>query len=274
MTKRFILGLFSLLGSCSSLSFAVLQVVPTRVTLTDDARVGNLTLIHTGEKPGHYKVTAVFYRTKPDGTTEAVTDPREEERPLGKYLHFSPRQFTIQPNQERVIRVMYAGPKGLPDGEYRAHLHFQPGDEDEGIPVMASKPGKIAMRLEAKLAVAIPIIYRHGKTSLTATLSDLTLVKMPADRTTDFQVTLLSQGNAFPFGDFFVFFTPKGGEAKQIGMVRGASAYSDKRTFTYPLSLQPGEELINGVLMVEYRESADTAVETPKVLASTEAAIP
>src|SRR5688572_24738357 len=97
---------------------ANLQVYPTRIQLSDSVRTAHVSMRHVGTKPGHYKVTPVFYRMTSAGSLELTDKPGPTERSLAPMLRFSPRKTTIPPNQEQVVRVMYSGPKDLPEGEY------------------------------------------------------------------------------------------------------------------------------------------------------------
>ena len=110
---------------CSTAVRADLQVFPTRLVMSDQKRVVNLSLRHLGDKPGTYRVSAIFFRMKENGSMDPVNDPTEAERSLVKHLKFSPRQITISPNSEQVIRVMFSGPGKLVEGDHRAHLHIE-----------------------------------------------------------------------------------------------------------------------------------------------------
>jgi len=259
--KKRILFLLILGISCRSL-LADLQVFPTRIVLTDQKKVANLSLRHHGSKPGQYKVSAVFYRMKPDGNLELVTDATEAERPLIKLLHFSPRVVTIPPNREQIVRVMLSPPGNLPEAEYRAHLHFEPTDDNEqGIEAVPTKKEPIAMQLMVKVAIAIPVIFRHGKTSASVALTHLTLSKTESNQTV-YSVDLEATGNAFPFGDIHATFTPAGKEPVQVGLVKSLSSYRDKRTISYPLNAPTSVPLNHGTLKLEFKEPEDQGGKT------------
>ena len=245
---------------------ASLQVFPTRVELSDAKRVANISLRHLGAKASAYRVTAVFYRMKEDGSLELADNATAEEHSLTKFLRFSPRQATIPPNLEQVVRVMFSG-GALEEGDYRAHLHFEPADEDDAPPV-ESKPGKISLNLRSRVAVSIPVIFRKGNPTYTVALSDLSLTNN--DGKQGYLLTMTSTGKAFPYGDFEAFFTPKGStKAEAVGTVKGVASYLPKRTVAYTLSSKISGP---GTLRIEFHEP-DTNGEGTKALATVETVV-
>ncbi len=236
---------------------ASLQVFPTRVVLSDNKTISHLSLRHTGTAPGRYNISAVFYRMNPQGNLELADNPTDEEHSAVKLIRFSPKKTTIGPNQEQVVRVIYAGPKNLPDGEYRAHIHFEPLDAtDASSTPAAAKPGQVSMAMTARIAVAVPLIYRKGNPEFKATLSNLGLLRLP-DQTPAFRADLASEGKAFAFGDFFAFFTPNGGQPKQVGLVRSVASYNPKREVQYPLTIPDGVQIAGGTFRLEFRQTED-----------------
>ncbi len=237
-------------------AMASLQVFPTRVILSDQTHVANVSLRHLGEKPGKYRIKAVFYRMKPDGSVELVDNPSDAERPFVKMLRFSPHSATLTPGTEQIVRAQFVGPKSLPEGEYRAHLQFEPADEPEDDASTSAPKDKVSMQLKAKVAIAVPVIYRQGAPKFEVQLSNLKLVK--SEHGAAFSLDMAAKGTAFPFGDFHAFFVPKGGAPLAIGLVRSVASYLAKRTVSYSLTVPAGLKLSAGALRVEYREPEET----------------
>jgi hypothetical protein len=271
-TRRGLLLVLSLLcGALPSSLHASLQVFPTRIVLTDQKRVASVSLRHLGDKEAAYRVSAVFYRMSPTGSMEIAADPTAEERSAVPLLRFSPRTTTIPPRREQVVQVMYIGPKNLPEGDYRAHLHFEPDFEEPEEVASAGGPAKgITLALKTRIAVAIPVIFRHGNPTSQVSLSDLQMRKTPSGL--EVALKMLTRGNAFPFGDFEAFFTPKGGAPAPVGLIRGVASYLSERAVTAEIT--PGDvKLANGTLKVEFREPEVSGTKG-KVLATAETAIP
>ena len=260
-----LLLIISLLGP--SMVYANLQVFPTRLVMSDQKRVANLSLRHTGDKPETYKVSAVFFRMKEDGAMDPVTDPTPGERSLVKHIRFSPRTIVVQPNSEQLIKVMFSGSAKLPEGDYRAHLHVEPIGEEEKPEVKDDKPVKgIEMQIKARLAFAVPVIFHHGKTSYTATLGNVKLLGA-TDTQALASVDVKWEGNSFPYGDFFAFFTPKKGDANQVGVIKGVASYSNPRTVTFPLT-EKKDKLVHGTLRIEFREPEEIGGKVVQTVAS------
>lgn len=250
-------------------AWALLQVFPTRVVLDDKKRVTTISLRHIGKKPGQYRITAVYYRMKPDGTLELMPKPEGQPNSIAKMLRFSPRETTIPPNMEQVVRVMFAGPRDMAEGDYRAHLHFEPIGDAEGIET-TTQAGSINLALQARLALAIPVIYHRGKANFTVALANPKFVALP-DKSKGLSVQMQVQGKGFPYGDMVAYFSPEGKSEEQIGIIRGIAAYIPQRAVT--LALKPPKDfpLSNGKLRVEYREPEEQGA---KVLGTVEANMP
>ncbi len=252
-----ILLLLSIGSPLSRSVFASLQVFPTRVVLTDKHRVAQLTLTHTGTTTTTYQITPVFFSMLPNGTLKAVKTPAPSERSAEKLVHFSPREITLQPGVLQVFKVLSYLPKDLPEGEYRIHLNFAPLTADTPIDA-ASTPGKdskkVAVAITTLVAVAIPIVVKHGKIEFKVSLSNLKLVyseKLEPEITVD----LSNSGNGYPWGTFNVFFTPFGSkEAIPLGKLIGISNYNYQRSVRMPLEVPKNTQLKNGTLRLTYTE--------------------
>ncbi len=227
--------------------FAGLQVFPFRLLLTDKKRVTHLSLRYTGEKPAEYKLSTIFYRMKSDGAIDIVQDAKAEERSAMQLIQYSPHQVTLTPNVEQVIRVRLTGPRNMADGEYRAHLLIEPLKETAETTAAGKKANeKMNMRLDARIAVAIPVIFRHGKTEFSVNFSKFQ-VSQNADKKPAFSVEMSSQGNAFPYGDLLVYYQPVGGELQSVGIYRGVASFLSSRSFTFPLNIPEGSPLLKEI---------------------------
>ncbi|HLD99228.1 MAG TPA: hypothetical protein VJB59_03150 [Bdellovibrionota bacterium] len=251
----------------TSPAFANLQVFPTRVILNDQKKAAHLSLRHMGDTPEKYRIMAVFYRMTPDGGMQLVKDASEPESAV-KLLRFSPREVMLAPRMEQVLRVMFHSPKPVEEGEYRAHLLFEPTSEAPAADTNAG--GKVKTQLTAKLAIAVPIIYRKGKPKISVSLSDLKLTRV-GDNKPAFSITVNQEGRRFLFGDLQAHFTPEGGTSQLVGLVNGFSSYIPKRSATYALAVPEGLSLQRGTLRVDCKEAPD---EGGQILATTEVRIP
>ncbi len=235
--------------------FANLQVFPTRLLIEEKKRIGQLSLRHTGTTPEKYKISAIYYKMKPDGGLELATKPEEPKDSAFKMIRFSPREVTLQPNLEQVLRIMVIRPADLPEGDYRAHILFEPTTDDSATDPNAD-PTKVSMKLSVKVAVAIPIIVKKGNLQPTVTL-EAPSIMTDKEAKRYFTVTMKKSGPGVTYGDFFVSFKDKDGNSKEIAIAKGVSMYVDERKATYPLSIEPAVALNNGTLKVEYKSSEE-----------------
>jgi hypothetical protein len=266
---------FSIL-TFSKLGLAGLLVAPTRLLLSDQQRVVTIGLRHVGKKQGKYRLSLIFNRMLPDGSIKEVRDPKSDERPALGLIKFSPRVAVLEPNVEQVVRVMVVPPSGLPDGEYRAHLLFEPTEDTEGEISMSSdnkdKKG-IGMKLEAKVSVAVPVSNKHGKTYFKVKLGTPS-IKPSENGGRKLVVPIQSEGNAFARGDLFIYFEPLSGPLIELNVFRSFPAYSTFIEFSTPLSRTLAMKLKNGRLKVELKNSEEGTDKDPVTLASTELLIP
>lgn len=222
-------------------------------------------------------ISTVFYRMKPDGSMDLIREVEKvaaEERPANKLLRFSPRSVTLRPNIEQVVRIMVRRRGNMTDGDYRAHIMFEEKEsEGEAKPQLSlsKQKGKsvgTTSRLTPRMAVAIPITIRYGKTNLEAKISSLKLTELK-NKNPAFELTLSQTGNQFAYGAFEVFFTPKDKKkAIKVGIVKGVSSYVPERNVKYGLNYVPdGIKLKDGKLRVEYRRDEG---EGKELLASSE----
>lgn len=149
-----------------ALVFAQAQVFPTRLTLTEEAPSSYLNLKNSTDKPQKYRIELVQFTMQKDGSS-VKTDA--SKNPVADILKFSPKTVVIAPNEKQVVRVMATSFEGLADGEYYVHLHFIPESENGSAKPEAS--GRFS--LQARIAVAVPLIVRKGTAKIDAQVSGL-----------------------------------------------------------------------------------------------------
>lgn len=137
-------------------------------------------------------------------------------------------------------------------GEYRIHLHFS---EDNSLDqIKKTSPSQPKMELKGQIAVAIPIFYRHGNIEHQVNLKQFTY-HVDAKTGPRFQLEMSQTGNAFAFGDLFVYYkTPQEAEPKELFYIKGVSSYVAHRQISYPLKEKLGS---GGEIKVEFRDSKE-----------------
>ncbi len=235
------------------MSQANLQVFPTRLALSDSQRVGTFSVRHLGDKPQKYKAKVVFYRMFEDGSmSEQVEKPNESEKSLIDHVKITPRSVKLIPNVEQVMRILVVPKKELPEGDYRAHIYFEPDDEviDEAD-VKNQSNKSVTMNIRAKIAVAVPVVYRRGQASATFGIDDLKLVSSPKGGP-KFSLYITRKGNAFGYGSLVLSLIPKKGKAVEIGRVSGLAVYVDRRQAQFPVQIPSGLSLIGAKLKADF----------------------
>ena len=236
---------------CPSLAHADLQVFPTRVVLSDGEKTAQVSIRHRGEKPMRYRIDAVYYKMLPDGRMEQLKDLKGVADSGIEYFRFSPRQVTLEPNIEQVVRVLLRLPADAKDGEYRAHLYFEGMDEGDEKAVQGTTPTGASMMLKARMAIAVPVIIRKGAPELKVALANLKTVKGAGEQLM-YSVDVTREGKANLYGDFLVFHKPTGSDKEAlVSQANGVSSYIDKRTVSFPLTVT---KLEKGTLRVEVRQ--------------------
>lgn len=251
MARVAILLLAHILTSSASAS---LSVFPTRAVITDKLKVVNLTLRHVGDKPRGYKVSLEFYPMNTNGSLGDAKAPTRADRAAIGLLRFSPKRTMLEPNIDQTVRVMKAGSKDLPDGDYRAHLLFKAQPSIDTASEREVAQGDVSANVEPLVSVAIPVIYRKGNPTYDVKLAN-PKPTITGDKKAALAIDISSGSKYFPYGELLVFFQPAaGGEEKQVGFIKGISVYVPKITMTIPLISSPTP---GGKLRVEFRESSE-----------------
>lgn len=235
-------------------TFANLRVMPTHAFLDDKRKSFKLSVKHNGNKAAWYSIKSVFYRMKPDGSVEAIPGKqvKEEERPALNLFRFSPRRVLLEPGKEQIIRLIVKRKKNLPDGEYRAHLYFVE-DEDLSDAPKKGEFTKPVMALKSRVAIAVPVLYRHGNVELKVELSDFNLLADAKGGPQEFTLKMKTNGNGFAFGNLLGFFVPENGDEIEVMKIKGVSSYISERTLKYKFNMVE-KPLGKGKIKIRFQE--------------------
>ncbi len=272
----FSLLLLLLLLAAAHPALAGLMLYPTRVVLESKTRSAQVELINNGDKPETYRIGIFNRRMTETGEIVAADQPQPGEQFAVDLLRYSPRQVTLQPGKSQTVRITVRKPAGLATGEYRSHLQFDLVAETEGAANLENlaKPekGEISIVLQALVGASIPVIVRHGETSVTTTLTDLALE--PGKANEQFlSFTIKRDGTRSVYGDLVATFTPAGGSPLEVAKVSGVAVYvpNPLRKSKLPLKLPAGVALKKGTLTLRYLDRPEAG---GKVMAEANLAIP
>jgi len=239
-----------------------LLVAPTRIILQGPRRSAEVTLVNIGPTTATYRVSLTHLRMTEKGELQEITEVKPEDRIADPLVRFSPRQVTLEPNLAQTIRIQLRKPADLAVGEYRSHLLFRavpPADTTSGnVESQNQQTEGIVIRLTPIYGISIPLIVRHGQTSVSSTLSDVQLVPVSApNEAPAVSVRVNRTGNQTIYGDLKVRFIPaSGGEEKVVGLIGGIAVYSPLpyREVQVPLQFDDGQGSRKGRLHVTYTE--------------------
>ena len=197
-----------------------LLVAPTRIVL-NGSRGAEIVLSNIGDDVATYRISVELRRMKEDGSLEDVPTANERETTARDMILYAPRRVTIAPNEPQTIRISARAPKGLPDGEYRAHLLFRAVPPPR--PVTAPKEVKgIAFELIPIYGVTIPVVIRMGNLQAKVGIANVQLTSESGKPAVALDLT--RAGDRSVFGDVRVF---KAGIKDPIAIQRGVAVYTE-----------------------------------------------
>jgi hypothetical protein len=241
-------------------AMAALQVFPTRVVLNEKIKNATLTLRNKDAGTATYKISSVFYRMGVDGSMTVVDDVKPEERSAQSLIKFSPKRVTLKANEDQVVRILSKVPQTLPDGDYRIHIKFTPEDD---IVTEEGSNGKVTMKLQAKVAIAISVIVQNGKQNHKIELKDFSIFK-GAKNEDRIKVKMKNIGSSFPIGTFTVLHKNllKKEAEEMVGIVRGVNSYIPERWFEFPIDNLAKRDLSKGEVTLQFNlaEELDNAL--------------
>lgn len=131
---------------------AYVQVNPVRFYVKD-AKFGHFTVRNTQSKSVHVEIDNKYFEMKPDG--KMIQDNKNATDELKKIL-FTPKDFVLGPGDKQVVRFFVKDE--LKGAELRTFAHLLTDIQSNLVEKDAGKGP--TMSLTAKVALAIPVIYR------------------------------------------------------------------------------------------------------------------
>jgi P pilus assembly chaperone PapD len=237
-----------------------LLVAPTRVVLEGRTRAAEITLVNIGRETATYRISLFHLRMLESGEMKEIEAAEEGARWSDDLVRYAPRQVTLAPNVSQVVRIQLRLPASLPDGEYRSHLLFRAVPREDAMPERSiEKPAGadakgFSVRLTPIYGVSIPLIVRHGATSATAALRNLTFQPARGAEPAAAACELQRAGNQSLYGNVTVTFVPPSGAPRVVGMMNGVAVYTPlaQRALHIPLQPPPGLALSGGKLEVTF----------------------
>ena len=200
-----------------------LLVAPTRIVL-NGSRGTEIVLSNIGDDVATYRISVELRRMKEDGSLEDVPAANDREKTAQAMILYAPRRVTIAPNEPQTIRIAARAPKGLADGEYRAHLLFRAVPPPRPVTARPEVKG-IAFELIPIYGVTIPVVIRLGNLQAKVGIANVQLTDQAGKPAVALDLT--RAGDRSVFGDVRVF---KAGVKDPIAIQRGVAVYTEVGT--------------------------------------------
>ena len=227
------------------LVWANISVFPYSIDFdaNSNKRVQNIRIINTSQETQTYRVSFVNFTQDDNGKLTEV----KENSPFyaDKYLSWSPRQFTLKPNEVQTINVARKSLAQAPDGEFVSHLKVS--EVLLGAPKIKNKEGSqsdtISMQLRALFAITIPVTITKGD-NLYSKTEVLSYKLLPDNK---LNIVFKRLGNKS--SRFNVVIADE--KDKNIGRVNGIKIYMSTDTLSVNIPLDKNAQTHNAVLKLE-----------------------
>lgn len=256
--------LASIAGFASVPALADLMINPTRIVFDNNKRSAQLDVINDGTTPATYRLSIVNRRMTESGEFQPITTPGAGDQFAGAMLVFSPRQITLQPGGQQLVRIALRKPADLPDGEYRSHLNLEkladPTLSNTIESQMAPGSKEVGVTIAALIGVSIPVIVRQGQTAASVTISDIVLEKSAGPGKPPVVALQLNRsGSSSVYGDLAATFKNVSGSEEVVAQAGGVAVYVPNalRRVRLTLQLPAGTVLGTGALHVTFKQRTD-----------------
>ena len=226
MIKKLLICFLLLAGGKA---YANISVFPYNIDFEAESnkRVQTIRVINTSNETQTYRVSFVNFSQDENGRLTEATDFATA---ANKYLNWSPRQFTLKPNEVQTINVARRSMAQAQDGEYISHLKIS--EVALGAPKVKNQNAEsdtLSMQLKALFAITLPVTISKGNALHNVTqITDYKLLNSD-----NLQVSLKRSGNQSSRVNIAVI-NDKG---KEIGRVNSVKIYlsTDKLNISVPL---------------------------------------
>ena len=171
--KRPILLLLAIMSLVPALAQAgaVLFIYPTLIVFEGNQRSATITVTNRGDQTGTFEMSWTDMTMRPDGGL--VKYEGQAPWSVQSYVRYSPRRVTLAPAESQVVRIAVRRGLDIPEGEYYSHfrvLTLNSEDPSEAANDVEEEAEAAAITIEARSAVAIPIVWRNSRATPDASI--------------------------------------------------------------------------------------------------------
>jgi len=234
-----VLALGLLLPHAAHAKRAEVMMLPPRVVMENNDRYATIVIRNIGDATGDFTVGLQDMKMLETGMIVPLDLGEAPQYSAFPYLHITPKSMTLKPGQTQTVRLMLRVPENLEPGEYRTHVNVRLINDNTDAP--ANQAGKDAViAVKANLSIIIPVIVRHGATTLSMGITDARLSR-DAKGLPSVDMYLTREGNRSSMGDISVTCSEAGGPPQIIKVYAGVAVYrpTSRRFVSVPLDETP-----------------------------------
>lgn len=210
---------------------ADLTITPYRVVFQDRDRSTTIHLLNLTNTTNTYRMSWTMMEKNKNG--DYILVPVKDDKDphsVANMVIFTPRQVTIEPHGQQIIRLSLRRPTDLPFGEYRAQLLMKKLAKQG--PLRQDPNAKTAtMELKVNLSFSVPVIVRSGDDKdlkIALTNPRLAMSKDKTGPKPELDIDIVRTAGTFSsYGALEVFWQPPQGKEVQIGQVGNVALYPE-----------------------------------------------
>ena len=249
---------------------AVLFIHPTLVMFEGNERSASITLSNRGDETGTFELSWSDMTMLPNGGL--VKYEGQAPWSLQSYVRYSPRRVTLEPLEAQVVRIAVRRGLDVPDGEYYSHFRVLTLNSEDPLvdEADADEPTGAAITIEARSAVAIPIVWRNSRDSSSASIET---VRIDRD-TNQLSVDVLRHGQLSVRGFLHVFETAADGSRSPLAEPVPLVIYPNLDARTMAIELNDGIIAANLKRGTEVYYSPDLEISDKSIVIDSYAIVP
>ena len=253
--RKTYLTILTMLMMCET-ALANISIFPYSVDFSDKSRkrVQSIRVINSSNQTQTYRVSVINFNQDEMGRLNEVD---VNDTSAKEYVTYSPRQFTLKPNDVQTINVARKSLSNAKDGEYVSHLKIS--EVNIGTPKAEknsdSNSNTLSMELKALFAVTIPVTIEKGDVGFSKTSF------VDAKNVDGTKVNLTFRREGTKSSRFTAVILDERGQ--ELGRVNGIKIYMTTDKLSIDLPLNKNLRNMNALLKLEDAKSKEEILRQP-----------